>query len=165
MNTSTDKLKQDPAWVRVAAANSSDDAKAAADFVCSGEHDEATIQKAIDRCAADGRGLFLHNGLYHIDAFREWNDGGPRAAVRIPLVRRTFAIAGMEAFQNGNGAIPEDLSNWRNGVIWYVREEAWGTAGDGVPSVLHQQERVSRLPYRHEPALGLVASEPRQRLR
>ena len=126
----------DPAWVKVAAANSSAAATSAADFVCTGEHDEETIQRAIDLCAADGRGLLLHNGLYRIDAFRDWGDGGPRAAVRVPLVRRTFAIEGTEAFQNGDGAVPEDLSNWRNGVVWYVREEAWETAGEGVPSVL-----------------------------
>ena len=63
MNTSTDKLKQDPAWVRVAAANSSDDAKAAADFVCSGEHDEATIQKAIDRCLRFAKAVPLEGGM------------------------------------------------------------------------------------------------------
>ena len=72
----------DPVWVKVAAAGSTAEAKAAADFVCAGTNDQETIQKAIDLCAKDGRNLYLYNGLYMIDAFREWGDGGPRAALR-----------------------------------------------------------------------------------
>ncbi len=126
----------DPVWVKVAAADSLPAAKAAADFVCSGEHDEATIQHAIDLCAGGTRNLFLYDGIYNIDAFREWGDGGPRAAVRIPPMLRHFAIEGQEFFQGGSGMIPEERPTWRNGVIWYVRPKAWDTAGDGVPSVL-----------------------------
>ena len=35
--------------VRIAAFNSTDEAKAAADVICTGEHDEQTIQKVLDR--------------------------------------------------------------------------------------------------------------------
>ena len=48
MNASPDKTNIDPVWVKVAAADSPEAAKAVADFVCSGEHDEETIQRAID---------------------------------------------------------------------------------------------------------------------
>jgi hypothetical protein len=126
----------DPAWVRVAAASSLPAAKAAADFVCTGDHDEKTIQAAIDRCAADGRDLLIFNGLYCIDAFRDWGDGGPLAAIRIPRMLRHFTMRGQQTFQNGRGTIPEDVSVWRNGVVLYVRDSVWATAGTGVPSVL-----------------------------
>ena len=76
--------QSDPVWVKVAASGSTEAAKAAADFVCVGTNDQETIQRAIDLCAKDGRNLYLYNGLYMIDAFREWGDGGPRAALRIP---------------------------------------------------------------------------------
>ena len=88
MNASPDKTNIDPVWVKVAAADSPEAAKAVADFVCSGEHDEETIQRAIDLCAGGTRNLYLYDGIYNIDAFREWEDGGPRAAVRIPCDER-----------------------------------------------------------------------------
>ena len=74
-------------------------------FVCSGTNDQETIQKAIDLCAKDGRNLYLYNGLYMIDAFREWNDGGPRAAVRIPKMLRHFTIEGQEFFDTDLGKL------------------------------------------------------------
>ena len=126
----------DPVWVKVAADNSSAEAKAAADFVCSGTNDQETIQAAIDLCAKDGRNLYLYNGVYMIDAFRDWKDGGPRAAVRIPNMLRRFTIEGQEFYQAGHGTIPENLNECRNGVIWYARPTVWTTAGDDVPSVL-----------------------------
>ena len=126
----------DPVWVKVAAADSLPAAKGAADFVCHGEHDEKTLQAAIDRCAADGRDLFLFDGIYHVDAFREWGDGGPRAAIRIPRMLRHFTIQGQKFFQAGRGTIQDDKSDWRNGAILYVRKPVWDTAGEGVPSVL-----------------------------
>ncbi len=54
INDSACKAAIDPVWVKVAATDSPEAAKAVADFVCSGEHDEETIQRAIDLCA-DGR--------------------------------------------------------------------------------------------------------------
>ena len=120
----------DPVWVKVAAAGSTAEAKAAADFVCAGTNDQETIQKAIDLCAKDGRNLYLYNGLYMIDAFREWGDGGPRAGVRIPNMRRHFVVQGQGFFQAGRDASPS------NGVVWYARSSIWATAGTGIPSVL-----------------------------
>ena len=94
----------DPVWVKVAAVGSTAEAKAAADFVCAGTNDQETIQKAIDLCAKDGRNLYLYNGLYMIDAFREWGDGGPMAGVRIPNMRRHFVVQGQGFFQAGRDA-------------------------------------------------------------
>lgn len=126
----------DPVWVKVAAADSLPAAKSAADFVCAGEHDEETLQAAIDRCAADGRDLFLFDGIYNIDAFREWADGGPRAALRIPVMLRHFTVRGEKFFQAGRGTIPDDKAVWKNGAVLYVRKPARNTTGEAVPSVL-----------------------------
>ena len=126
----------DPVWVKVASASSTAEAKAAADFACSGTNDQETMQRAIDLCANDGRSLYLYNGLYMIDAFREWGDGGPRAALRIPLFKQHFTIQGQKFFQAGHGTIATNAAEWRNGVAFYVRPAVWQTAGDDVPSVL-----------------------------
>lgn len=130
MNTAYGK-GVNPLWVRVAAADSLPAAKAAADFVCAGKHDEETLQRAICLCEDTGRNLLLYSGVYMIDAFREWDDGGPCAALRLPP-RRHFAISGQDWFQAGAGMTPSP----KNGVTWYVRCGAWETTGEGVPSVL-----------------------------
>lgn len=125
----------DLAWVKVAAADSLATAKAQADFVCAGTNDQDTLQMALDRCAKEKRDLFLYEGLYMIDAFREWMDGGPRAAVRIPNARRHFVIQGQRFHQMGRDTSPS------NGVVWYARSSIWPTAGEGVPSVLRGECR------------------------
>ena len=53
-------------WVRIAAAASTAEARAAADFACTGTNDEVTIQKAIDLCKKNGKQLFLFCGLYRL---------------------------------------------------------------------------------------------------
>ena len=57
-----------PATVRVAAANSSEAEKAAADFTCTGTNDEAVLNKAIETLVRGGT-LKLADGDYYIDAF------------------------------------------------------------------------------------------------
>ena len=44
-----------PAMVRVAAANSAEADKAAADFVCTGKNDEAVFNKAIETLVRGGK--------------------------------------------------------------------------------------------------------------
>lgn len=125
-----DGARRDPAWVKVAAADSSAAAKASADFVCAGADDQDTIQAAIDLCAQDGRDLYLYNGLYMLDAFRGRDDDGPRAAVYIPIMKRCFTVRGQSFFQAGRDTPPS------NGVVLYARSSIWATAGDGIPSVV-----------------------------
>ena len=120
----------DPVWIKVAAEGSSEAAKANADYVCKGTNDQETLQLALDRCAKEERDLFLYNGVYMIDAFRERNDKGPRAAVCIPNMKRYFVIKGQSFFQAGWDTSPS------NGVILYARSSIWQTAGNDVPSVL-----------------------------
>ena len=57
-----------PQTVRVAAANSSEAEKAAADFVCTGTNDEAVLTKAVETLTRGGT-LKLADGDYCIDAF------------------------------------------------------------------------------------------------
>ena len=57
-----------PQIVRVAAANSSEAEKAAADFVCTGTNDEAVLTKAVETLTRGGT-LKLADGDYWIDAF------------------------------------------------------------------------------------------------
>ena len=120
----------DPVWVKVAAADSSAAAKAAADFVCPGTNDQEVLQAALDRCKNEERDLFLYNGVYMIDAFSERADKGPRAAVCIPNMKRNFVLRGQSFFQAGRDTSPS------NGVVLYARSDIWRTAGDGIPSVL-----------------------------
>lgn len=47
--------RADACWIRIAAADSTDEARAAADFACTGTNDEATIQRAIDLCKTNGK--------------------------------------------------------------------------------------------------------------
>lgn len=56
--------RADERWVTIAAAASTAEARAAADFACTGTNDEVTIQKAIDLCKKNGKQLFLFCGLY-----------------------------------------------------------------------------------------------------
>ena len=60
------------AVVRIAAFNSSEEAKQSADIVCTGNHDEKTIQTVLDKY--DGNTtetctLIFADGTYHIDNF------------------------------------------------------------------------------------------------
>ena len=57
-----------PAIVRVAASNSSDADKSAADLVCTGANDEAILNKAIRKLTRGGT-LKLADGDYYVDAF------------------------------------------------------------------------------------------------
>jgi len=53
-----------------------------------------TIQKAVDRCKATGRQLFLFAGLYNLGAVRDCGDGGPKTAICIRNMHREFAFVG-----------------------------------------------------------------------
>ena len=121
----------DPERVKVAAAGSSEAAKAAADYVCRGTNDQEVLQLAIDECAKDGRDLFLYDGVYMIDAFSEANDGGAPASVVMPAMQRHFAIEGQRLSQGGYFTSPS------NGVVWYARSSIWDTVEtNDVPAVL-----------------------------
>ena len=116
--------------VVLAAADSRPAAKEAADYVCTGSHDELVVQRAIDDCAASGRQLFLFAGLYRLDAVRDFGDGGPPAAVVVRNMHRAFEMTG-ERRQIGGWAKGMET----NGVVLYLRPEALPADGTSVDIV------------------------------
>ena len=122
--------RDDARQVWLAASDSRPAAKAAADYVCTGTNDELVIQRAIDDCAASGRQLFVFAGLYRLDAVHEFDDGGPRAAVVIRNMHRTFELVGERRYVIG---WPKGMET--NGVVFYLRPEALPKDGTSVDIV------------------------------
>ena len=82
----------------VAPSGADQEKKLAADFVCGGENDEVTIERAINACVERNKNLLLlKNGIYHIDAFYDRDDGGPATAVSIPNAHRRDHDHGSES--------------------------------------------------------------------
>ena len=121
-------VRADAAWTRVAAADSRAEARAEADFVCTGTNDESTIQQAIDACRVNGRQLFFFAGLYHLDSVRDFGDGGPKAAVCFRNMHREFAFVGER----------RQIIGWSddmivNGVVFFLNPRALdGSDGKSV---------------------------------
>ena len=116
----------DPDVVRVAASNSTEIARSAADYVCTGVGDELTIQRAIDDCAKTGRHLRLAAGFYTFTAVHAFEDGGPDTAVCIRNMHREFALLGERRRLSG---WPKDMkTNGVNGVVFYLDPRALESA-------------------------------------
>ena len=121
----------DADWVRIAAADSRAEVRAAADFVCTGTNDERVIQRAVDRCRETGRQLHLGAGLYRLGSVRDFGDGGPRAAVCLRNMHREFAFVGERRQITG---WPTNMTV--NGVILYLQPRALaGAKGTSVDIV------------------------------
>ena len=117
-------------WITVAPGDYAGDVKA--DFHCSGVHDEHVLQAAIDRAVADNKNVFLLNGVYHMDGFRNvYGDGGPLTTLCLPNTWREIRIIG----ENSEYGFQKD---YRNGVVLYVPEEALESA-PGEKDVLRGQ--------------------------
>lgn len=75
--------------VRIAAFNSSEEAKASADVVCTGTHDEVTIQQELDKYDGENSHtctFILTDGTYHIDGFHHYGDATHRTAIKFPQI-------------------------------------------------------------------------------
>lgn len=75
--------------VSIAASNSSDADKAASDVVCTGVHDEITIQKVLDRFDRNNSeriNVEFCDGVYNIDGFHLHPDATHRTAIKIPEI-------------------------------------------------------------------------------
>ena len=75
--------------VRIAAFDSSEADKAKADVICTGTHDEVTIQQVLDKF--DGNRtetceVYLADGTYNIDGFYLYGDATHRTAIKFPQV-------------------------------------------------------------------------------
>ena len=131
MTVSAATARADVLSVRVAAVDSRQEARLAADYVCTGTNDEETIQRAIDLCKADGRQLTLFAGLYRLGTVRDFGDGGPKTAICIRNMRREFAFVGERRQVVG---WPEGMAV--NGVILYLEPGALaGAEGKSVDIV------------------------------
>lgn len=104
-------------FIRVAAQNSSAFAKESSDYICGGKNDEKIIQEAIADCMKQDKNLYFFNGIYHIDAFYDFADKGPRTALRFPNGHRELKIVG----QNLEYGCQR---RYDNGVVFYVSKEA-----------------------------------------
>ncbi len=103
-------------WITVAPGGYTGDAQV--DFICAGTHDERTLQAAVDRAVAEGKNVFLRNGVYRIDGFCDpYGDGGPETAVCIPNAWREVKLVG----ENSEYGFQK---NYRNGVVLYVSPSA-----------------------------------------
>jgi len=113
-------------FVTIAANNSTEEIKKKADFVCAGKNDELTIQKAIQKCVGENLNLYLANGTYEIDAFYDFEDGGPKCAFCFPNCRREISVIGQNITYGKNG----------NGVVFHVTEKALESVGEESVDVL-----------------------------
>ena len=120
-------LRADALWIRVAAANSRQEACRAADFVCTGTNDEAVIQRAIDACKTNGKQLLFFAGLYRLGSVRDFGDKGPKTAICICNMHREFAMVGERRQVTG---WPKDMLV--NGVVLYLCPEALPSGGESV---------------------------------
>ena len=120
--------RADIGWLRVAAADSRDEARAAADFICTGTNDEVTIQRAIDLCREKGSQMFFFSGLYNLGSVKDFGDGGPKTAICIRNMHREFAMVGERRQLVGKA---KDMAV--NGVVLYLEPEALkGADGQSV---------------------------------
>ena len=104
-------------FICVSAQNSTELAKQNSDYICTGKNDELVIQSAIDDCMKNDKNLYFFNGIYRIDSFYDFNDDGPKTALRFPNGHRDFKIVG----QNLEYGCQR---RYDNGVVFYVGREA-----------------------------------------
>lgn len=116
-------------FITVAAADSKIGENDDIDFICTGRNDELTINKAINLAAKEGKGVYLLNGLYHVDAFYDFGDGGPLAAIWTPALYKEITIIGQSYSFEPN----------REGVQIDVSEEALNMIGEGEYSVFRTE--------------------------
>lgn len=113
----------------VAPSGADQEKKLAADFVCGGKNDEVTIERAINACVERNKNLLILNGIYHIDAFYDRDDGGPATAVSIPNAHREITIMG----QNHEYGFQR---RYDNGVVLYVTADALEKTGGRAVDVI-----------------------------
>ena len=115
-------------FITVAASNSKFNEKDGIDFVCSWKNDELVINEAIKVASEEGKSVYLLNGVYHIDDFYDFEDGGPLSAIRTPALYKEIAIIG-QSF---------NFSQNLEGVQFDVSEEAHS---DNVKAALEVLEK------------------------
>lgn len=115
--------------ITVAAADSRLKKEDGVDFICTGKHDERVINEAILAAAQEDKFVYLLNGNYCIDAFYDFGDGGPMAAIRVPALHKEIAIIGQSFC----------FEKHHHGVQFYVSKEALDSMEKGEYSVIRTQ--------------------------
>lgn len=105
-------------FVVVAASDSTEEAKSLADFICTGSHDEKVIQEAVDLASKTGKGVFLLNGIYYVEGFYDFGDGGPKTAIRLAKKGQEFIFRGENKNFSSKGS-----------TILYVKKNAFDSVG------------------------------------
>ena len=121
-----------PLVVVVAASDSSEEEQAAASVVCSGAHDEVTLQRVIDAMMPRGGVVRLCRGTYVVDGF---SGGVNKAALRLDAgAQCTLRIEGPYYPQRGRGT----GYDWdpRCGAVLKVTQAALDQLGDDRGFVL-----------------------------
>lgn len=123
--------------VRIAAYNSLEEEKAAADVVCSGTHDELTIQKVLDQfdgVSTEAVKVLLYDGVYNIDGFHRHPDATHKAAIKIPEIASLVF--------GGNGELRARKGST---VEFFVRPQAYdGLDHDEQVCVILFSDNISR---------------------
>lgn len=112
----------------IVAPSSYDECNGKVDYMCKGKNDELVIQKALLDSVKLNKNVFLINGIYHIDKFYDFGDGGPLAALSMPNAHREIKLLG----ENHEYGIQ---GSYDNGVVLEVSKEALDTI-DGEVDVL-----------------------------
>lgn len=113
-----------PIRIIVAAANSTDDEKRAAKYVCTGVNDERVLQEAIDSLSGRGGTIHLCRGTYHIDSI---TGDKTKTALRIwQGMQCTVRLEGPYYPQRSR------TSKWdiTEGAVLYVTDAALDMLGD-----------------------------------
>ena len=120
-------------FICVSAQNSTEFAKQNSDYICTGKNDELVIQSAIDDCMKNDKNLYFFNGIYRIDAFYDFGDLGPKAALCFPNGHRELKVLG-ENLEYGC------QRRYDNGVVFYVSGEALeSVTADGTADVMRSE--------------------------
>lgn len=101
------RISQKKPVVSVASCEATDEEIQNADYVCSGSHDEVTIQNAINSLVGVGGTIKLSSGTFYIDAFPNHDDGG-YAAMLIPQGCFGVTIEGTlngYSYEDGTGTL------------------------------------------------------------
>ena len=142
--------------ITVAAANTRSADKKNADFVCTGKNDELTINEAIKVAAQECKCLCLLNGLYSIDGFYDFGDGGPKAAICVPSLYKEIAIIGQTyAFEPNREGVQLDVSAEALDMIqdgdYSVLRTDWKSLGVYSGGVLKLENIIMTLAHNQKP--------------
>lgn len=109
--------------ITIASSTSSPSDKNIAQVVCTGLHDEQTIQSVIDSMGGYGV-IYFKAGVYFIDGFTDDANGGPSYAMRIPYNSNFRFVGDIQSYKAG-----KNIQSF-NGVRFAVTDAAYSSCDD-----------------------------------